>query len=254
MYLTGDNFKKICDYIYEGDGLIKTDIDNAIPIIFIKTDFVFDFFKLEDFNFDYIIITHNSDIAICGKYKEILERGRLIRWYAQNVNFIHAKLISIPIGFANECWPHGNISTIQKVLDLDLNKSNLIYSNFDLSTNYIERSKCLFNLKRNKLSLAEKSSFENYLVEMKKSYFCISPNGNGVDCHKTWEALYLGVVPIVTRSINIEFYYSYPIYVIDDWNCFEKDEITVDLYENITESKKFNINEMELFINKILKT
>ena len=30
--------------------------------------------------------------------------------------------------------------------------------------------------------------------------FVASPAGNGLDCHRTWEAIYLGVVPIVENN------------------------------------------------------
>lgn len=35
---------------------------------------------------------------------------------------------------------------------------------------------------------------------MTQMQFCASPHGNGLDCHRTWEALCLGCVPIVKSS------------------------------------------------------
>jgi hypothetical protein len=45
----------------------------------------------------------------------------------------------------------------------------------------------------------------------------LSPPGNGNDCHRTWEALYLGAIPIIqkgtlARSISSRL----PILVLDD--------------------------------------
>ena len=53
--------------------------------------------------------------------------------------------------------------------------------------------------------------------------WCICPEGNGVDTHRLWEAMYLGCVPIVLKSPFIDTLMHYtggelPIYVIDAWS------------------------------------
>jgi hypothetical protein len=80
------------------------------------------------------------------------------------------------------------------------------------------------------------------LEELGKSYFVVSPNGNGVDCHKTWEALYLKTIPIVTKSINVDFYLDYPIIVIDSWSDFDPSKYTIELYDKTW--KDFEINKL----------
>ncbi|CAF1021949.1 unnamed protein product [Adineta ricciae] len=47
--------------------------------------------------------------------------------------------------------------------------------------------------------------------------FWLSPRGNGLDCHRTWEALYLGVIPIVWNSSLNSLYVNLPIIVINDY-------------------------------------
>jgi hypothetical protein len=60
--------------------------------------------------------------------------------------------------------------------------------------------------------------FGDYLRELKKYKYCISPEGNGIDCYRTWEALYMKTIPICKRSILVEeFAKTFPIYIIDDW-------------------------------------
>ena len=44
----------------------------------------------------------------------------------------------------------------------------------------------------------------SYYLNLKKSKFCICPEGNGPDCHRLWESLYLDVIPICKRSIFFE--------------------------------------------------
>jgi hypothetical protein len=48
--------------------------------------------------------------------------------------------------------------------------------------------------------------------------FCASPHGNGLDCHRTWEALCLGCVPIVKSSPLDPMYQRLPIMIVRDWS------------------------------------
>lgn len=48
--------------------------------------------------------------------------------------------------------------------------------------------------------------------------FVTSPSGAGMDCHRTWEALALGCVPIVKRSPMSDVFDGLPVLVIDDWS------------------------------------
>ena len=45
----------------------------------------------------------------------------------------------------------------------------------------------------------------------------LSPPGNGEDCHRTWESVLLGAIPIVRNSTLWPLYREAPVCVIDDW-------------------------------------
>jgi len=51
--------------------------------------------------------------------------------------------------------------------------------------------------------------------------FVVSPHGNGLDCHRTWESLVLGNIVIVKRSPLDALYQGLPVVIVDRW-----DEIT----------------------------
>ena len=149
---------------------------------------------------------------------------------------IHSKLQSIPIGIANNQWDHGNESDFIEIINENNIKDNLFYINFEI-TNF-NRNDCLDKLYKFGLHKQERKSFKNYLRELSKSYFVISPEGNGIDCHKTWESLYVKSVPIITKSINAEFYKDYPIIIIDDWSKFNPSDFDINLYHE--KWKNFN--------------
>ena len=67
--------------------------------------------------------------------------------------------------------------------------------------------------------------YESYLKTLSTYKYSISPKGNGIDCHRTWEALYLNCIPIVeSNSIN-ELYEDLPVIIIEDWNNITEDII-----------------------------
>lgn len=59
----------------------------------------------------------------------------------------------------------------------------------------------------------------NLLWQTKRNYaFSISPHGNGLDCHRTWEDLALGCIVIVKSSPLNSLYEGLPVVIIEDWN------------------------------------
>jgi hypothetical protein len=47
--------------------------------------------------------------------------------------------------------------------------------------------------------------------------FVVSPHGNGLDCHRTWESLVLSNIVIVKRSSLDPLYEGLPVVIVDDW-------------------------------------
>ncbi len=46
-----------------------------------------------------------------------------------------------------------------------------------------------------------------------------SPVGNGRDCHRTWELLFFGVVPIVRTSTLDALYDNLPVIIVSEWSA-----------------------------------
>jgi hypothetical protein len=47
--------------------------------------------------------------------------------------------------------------------------------------------------------------------------FVMSAHGNGRDCHRTWEVLFLGCIAIVKTSSLDPLYDGLPVVIVDDW-------------------------------------
>lgn len=48
--------------------------------------------------------------------------------------------------------------------------------------------------------------------------FVISPPGGGYDCHRTWEALCLGCIPIMKTSPLDAMFSGLPVWIVNDWS------------------------------------
>ena len=238
-YLSGNAFKSICKYSsgrytsardHNFDFKIRDDVENNY--VFVKTEYIPTFFEYIHLDFPFKIITHNSDEAIDKRFLKYIDNPLVEKWYGQNINIDHPKLCSIPIGLANPKWKHGNQDAIDVVNKKRLfeEKDNLLYVNFDIGTNSPERLKCL---RHTPTTRSQRTSFPEYLEKMSRSYFALSPDGNGIDCHKHWECFYLRTIPIVTRSLNLKYYKDCPFLIIDDWEDFKNLALTPELYHKI---------------------
>jgi hypothetical protein len=73
---------------------------------------------------------------------------------------------------------------------------------------------------------------------MKRYKWVCSPKGNGADCHRTWEALYMGCIPLVDDIDNFkQFSKELPIILVSDWS-----KVTLEFLERETSKLTFNYN------------
>src|SRR6185503_11421758 len=85
-----------------------------------------------------------------------------------------------------------------------LKKPRIFYA-FTTANNKIEREPALNALRRNIFSetITKWLNFYDYLHLLATYKFVASPPGSCVEGHRTWDALYIGVVPIVKSSRTI---------------------------------------------------
>jgi hypothetical protein len=61
--------------------------------------------------------------------------------------------------------------------------------------------------------------------------FVVSPEGAGFDCHRTWEALLLGCIPIVKRSLVTDLLERLPVLIVDEWAQVRRERLQSFLVE-----------------------
>lgn len=188
----------------------------------------------------FILITHYGDHE-SGLHKGILSNPLLIKWYGQNMATQSSKTMPIPIGLENKYWKRTNIDIIEK--HSSNKKENLVYLNFSLNT-HPERPKIMSLMLRKGFTKHENSPWNQYIETLSKYKFCISPRGNGIDCHRIWECLYLGVIPIVTKTVHLEMFSDLPILFVHNYECISTDFLNHE-YE-FFKQKTFNLEKLDL--------
>ena len=83
---------------------------------------------------------------------------------------------------------------------------------------------------------------------MSQYKFILSPPGAGEDTHRTWEALYIGCIPIIQHSTLDELYDDLPVVIVNDWDEITKhflEEKYREICENL-ENRKYNLEKMSM--------
>jgi len=261
-FLTGDNVEQLGDFVFDIDNFLigdhgrqKLDIPEDVlineqikqinereaNIIYCYGHDSSKLLKnLDKINRPFKLITHNSDIGILKEYEPFLNNDKIIKWFGQNNAIDHPKTVTIPIAIARKEYAHGNIETISEYTKNNT-KEFLVYKNFIKSTNINDRTIVDEITTKNGIAMSTHTTFSTYLDFLSKSIFAISPPGNGIDCHRIWECLYLKTIPIVKYHIQLKAFKDFPIFFIDNWN-----DVKIDFLRK-------NVNKINVFEKKLKK-
>jgi hypothetical protein len=259
-FIDGDFFESLCDYSF-GDmyssnmsqpnyEILKYIFDRfELPKIFIETHRLGILFReLNNFiDRECIIICHNSDATFGEEIIPHIPRN-VKKLFCQNYNYIETEVIkSLPIGLERVRWfpEQQKQQSLFEMISKNIQRDELVYMNFNPSTNPI-RSKIYEDLKNKKFINVEMvgngGNYNEYLVNLKKHKFIISPPGNGIDCHRNWESLYLGCIPILLNSHFVRnTYRDFPVLVVEDYSIINNNFLSSEISKIKTNSDNINI-------------
>lgn len=245
-----------CNIVFKTINDIKNNINNIkiYDIVGIQRDILDEFIKHCNLTvkcYIHIIDCHKSSCCKSNGYKnhlEFLESEYIIKLYSENwIGPTHNKLEILPIGFSSN-----KINILENYI-----KNSKILSFFEKTKNISStfhhvlhnKKKCAWNrklsdrqdvynlfLNNHLIDFLPKLSYTEYLKHYNNYKFTISPTGNGLDCHRTYEAIILNTIPIVKTGPLDKMYkqYDLPVVIVNDWS-------------DITE------NNLEIWTNKIGK-
>uniref|UniRef100_A0A6C0DP82 Exostosin GT47 domain-containing protein n=1 Tax=viral metagenome TaxID=1070528 RepID=A0A6C0DP82_9ZZZZ len=204
-----------------------------------------------------------------SEFLQFIQNPKIIHWFSQNCLYLNCpKLSPIPIGLdyhtlsqkGTEWGPQASpyeqeteLNNIIKTYAKPWNErifQTTIYSNFHFSMktrlaherhDAIKKipSECIF--------------YEKEFLKRSESWkkqcdfvFVASPTGNGFDCHRTWEALVLGCIPIIKASHGDPLFKDLPVWIINDWSEVNTVNMIRVLNDFQSSSKTFNMKKITL--------
>jgi hypothetical protein len=220
-YVSGDSFRAVARHVLDKGGSLDARRVGRGDIVFVDAREIPRFGEsiLPGIRERFILVSHNSDRNIDGAYARLADDRRILAWFAMNAVLRHPKVHPLPIGLENR-WKHNNgiIGDFDRLRALPAKKAMRIIYAFSVATNEAERRPALEAIRSSPIADGPSWTLSRSYRERLNGYaFTLSPPGNGFDCHRTWEALYLGTIPIVKRSPFFEAFPELPALIVDDW-------------------------------------
>ena len=198
----------------------------------------------------FTLVTGDEDWALPSGFADssaLTSDPRLLCWFTQNYDGTDAsgKILPLPIGIDfhtisnRRKWGHWPATPAQQEAELETlrreappNAERLVLAHADFHFNKHKHQVWGDDRQAVQTALEGNPSvrFQTNKVrrielwrEKTRYAFVVSPHGNGLDCHRTWESLVLGNIVIVKRSSLDPLYEGLPVVIVEDWG-----EITLE--------------------------
>lgn len=171
------------------------------------------------------LVVHNGDTIPTAEIDA--HAHRFLRVHSVNWLGSHNTALPLPIGLENASYcangrlelftdlvPHRRHTALAR----DIRTRDLLVA-FSDHTNPAERAPARAALLASGLEVSAPARLghKGYQQALRTHRFVASPPGNGADCHRTWEALYAGTIPIVLRKAWAFEDRNWPVLVVDSW-------------------------------------
>jgi hypothetical protein len=200
------------------------------------------------------------------KTPEGIDHPLLIKWFSQNNIGTHPKIVQTPIGLdyhtlSNDpTYPwriqgEGHLPKEQESILMQLKTcqpfdqrkyGRLIYVNFSRRQEIDnDRTIALRDIPQHLLH-----KFEFFIPRTENwrnithHAFVLSPFGMGFDCHRTWETLALGSIPIVRSQKFAKMFEGLPVLIVENWSDVNDELLKKTLADFKT--RTFQYEKMEL--------
>lgn len=194
-----------------------------------------------------VLITSASDASVTDEMAGKLPANFKF-WYSTNVETHNPRIRAIPVGFVF------NIERMKILMDFSSKErppqQNLMYVNFFRAVprkpNPREGLYELFGglpwVTCEGGDGIQRLSPVKFYEQIRRHPYVLSPPGAGPDCHRHWESIALGSIPIVLRSRAVDILRDMPCLQVDDWSEVTKDRLIDELP---TLQKRFTWDSME---------
>jgi hypothetical protein len=140
-------------------------------------------------------------------------------WFAINCESSRENVEAMPFGqsIGSTQRTMSSIEEINKLLATEKTIDNDIFVCF--SDNDADRASAKKILREKSFATVSNNlPMGKFFSNIYHHNFMVSPRGNGIDCCRTWETIYLKSYPIVRRHAVYNHFADMPIAFVDDWN------------------------------------
>jgi len=228
--------------------------ENAILYCYAKETSLLHCFDIcaKDPKSKYVIILTRTDHSVSSDITHSIPKNAIL--LCHNLTSVHYRSHALPYGVKFDRGTANWIGNFQHPQKYDFNQRKLLYCNFSLKKHkgYQQRNKIYKRLKKHDwITFAHMGAFMQYDLSQSEYHndllnhkFTLSPRGNGIDCYRTWEALYLKSIPIVENNKYWQHFRGLPILVVDSYDYITSSFLE-EAYANICE-KEFEIDILKL--------
>ena len=100
----------------------------------------------------------------------------------------------------------------------------------------------------------QRVDYTNFLLNLARHKFVLSPRGNAIDCHRHWEVLYMRRVPVMKRDPYLEeLFKDYPVLFVDKYTDINQD-LLLENEHLFKQAQKMDLKPLTLngFFDKII--
>jgi hypothetical protein len=181
----------------------------------------------------FALVTTDGDASVPSNLakdtaERLLASPFLVSWYTQNCDGDHPRLKPFPIGldlhtlrsFSTPGQLARLLEAIRRRQDAPERRPLRIFCDLNLSRGPRGRRDLVDALKGCPhvdflgKRLSQRSIWERYA----QYPLVLSTAGSGLDCHRTWELLYLGCIVVTKTSPLDPLYEGLPVIIVDDWH------------------------------------
>jgi hypothetical protein len=223
--VSGDAFRTICTHVFWCNA--RPGVDACFrhgDVVFCKIDEVWRLFKA-------LRRTRKRVVLVTGEGDKPVDRDlwrhcppHVAAWFGTNMEVEgNSRVCGLPLGLGNAdgrktlSWDE-----IRAVPESAPERNRLLYANFSAHSNPAVREPLRRWLNEPAQNWITRSDHDpdggkaSYLQALRSHRFVLCPPGNGVDTHRFWEALYCGAVPVIRRSVAMNYFTGLPVVLLDD--------------------------------------
>lgn len=222
-YITVDKWYDVCDMKFPHVGVV-----DYVPAINVKHNQIKDYFQWTRDTGQRSVMVSNHGVRTFKKCGNIPEE--VVHIFAKNSIINRPRVSAIPVGIAESFCNHGNLDILESERLKPQHIDNLMLCCFSEKTN---RSRVGLKDKFRNLSWCTclgKMRFSTYVQLVHSHLFVLSPRGSGIDCHRTWESLYLGAIPIVEDNPLYDHFDDLPIVRVKSYDYIDESLLIENLH------------------------